>query len=322
VSTPRLQVDVPLRDYTTFGIGGPARLFLDVRSSEQLREAALWARRDGRPCAILGCGSNVLAADEGYPGLLIRNCRSERVELLSRNRVRADSGVTIARLIALAQDHGLGGLEHFAGIPSTLGGALWQNLHFLAPDRRRLVFLGELVEEATVLVGDRLERVDRDWFSFGYDASRLRKTSAIVLDATLRLVPSSPERLRATSRANLAWRARRHPPDAVRRSAGCVFRNPDGESAARVIDAAGLKGARVGGASVSRQHANFILNDGGATAADVRALIRLVRERVYATTGIRLEPEIAFCPAQGPGDWFGNARTGAAAGGRLRVEVV
>ena len=312
---------MPLRGVTSFGIGGPARFFADVRSSEELREMALWARRQGRPYVILGCGSNVLVADEGYPGLVIRNARAERVELLPRQRVRADSGVTVARLLALAVDRGLGGLEHFAGIPSTLGGALWQNLHFLAPDRRRGVFLGELVEEATVLVGDRLERVDRDWFRFGYDASRLRETDAVLLDATLRLAPADPERLRATARANLAWRAQRHPPAAARRSAGCVFRNPDGESAARLIDAAGLKGARVGGASVSRQHANFILNDGGASAADVRALIRLVSERVYATTGIQLEPEIAFCPAHGPEDGLGNARTRAAASRRARVEV-
>ena len=294
MSRPALRSDVPLRAYTTFGIGGPARLFADVRSSGHLLDALLWARRQELPHVVLGRGSNVLVADDGYAGLVIRNACSDRVELLAGNRVRADSGLTVARLIAFTAERGLAGLEHFAGIPSTLGGALWQNLHFLATDRRRLAFVGDLVEAATVLVDGTVERVDRDWFEFGYDAGRLRDGAAIVLDATLRLRPADSALLRATVRANLAWRAERHPPLAARRSAGCVFRNPDGVHAARAIDAAGLKGLRVGGAAVSRRHANFILNTGGASAADVRALIELVTERVHAHSGLRLEPEIAF----------------------------
>lgn len=246
------------------------------------------------PHVVLGLGANVLVADEGYAGLVVRNARPGRVELLAGNRVRAESGVTLARLIALTTERGLAGLEHFAGIPSTLGGALWQNVHFLTPDRRGLAFVGDLVEEATVLDDGEPERVGRDWFAFGYDASRLRDGGAIVVDATLRLRPADPARLRATVRANLDWRARRHPREAERRSAGCVFRNPEGASAARAIEAAGVKGLRVGGAVVSRRHANFVLNAGGASAADVRALIELVAERVHAHSGLRLEPEIAF----------------------------
>lgn len=300
MSTPVFRFDVPLEGHTTFGIGGPARLFIDVGSSEQLLDALLWARQRRLQHVLLGRGSNVLVADEGYAGLVIRNARSVRVELLPGERVRADSGVAIERLIALTTAHGLEGLQDFAGIPSTLGGALWQNLHFLSPDRRRLRFLGDLVEEATVLVHGAIERVERDWFTFDYDRSRLHDATAVVLDATLRLQPADPGRLRATIRANLAWRATRHPRHAERHSAGCIFRNPAGAHAAGAIEAAGLKGLRVGGAAVSRRHANFILNTGGASAADVHALIELVSARVHADCGLRLEPEIAFLGSHEP----------------------
>lgn len=292
-----LRGNVPLAPHTTFGIGGPARLFADVCSGAQLREAVAWADREQLPYFVLGRGSNVVVGDRGFDGLVVRNARSTRVELLPSHRVRAESGVKVERLIAATVARGWSGLEHFAGVPSTLGGALWQNLHFLAPDRSRLVFLGDLVESATVLIDGAARRVTRDWFRLGYDASALRGGKAVVLDATLRLSPAEPNGLRDVVRANLAWRAERHPARAASRSAGCVFRNPPGLSAARAIDAAGLKGLRVGGAVVSRRHANFVLNTGGATASDVRTLIARVADRVAARSGVRLEPEVAFVGA-------------------------
>jgi UDP-N-acetylmuramate dehydrogenase len=298
--TPLLRFDVPLAPFTTFGIGGPAQLLADVSTAEQLRDAVLWAGGHELPCMVLGMGSNVLVGDDGFAGLAIRNARSTGFELLPGNRIHAESGVGIERLIAATVERGLSGLEHFAGIPSTLGGALWQNLHFLTPDRSRLVFAGDLVEAATVLVDGAVRRVDREWFRFGYDESTLREGGAVVLDATLQLTPADPAALRAVVRANLAWRAERHPADATSRSAGCVFRNPAGGSAARAIDAAGLKGRHVGGAVVSRRHANFVLNAGGATADDVRTLIDLVADRVEHGSGLRLEPELAFVGAFAP----------------------
>lgn len=292
--TPPLHFDVPLAAYTTFGIGGPARLLADVADAAQLRQAVLWAERRGMPYTVLGRGSNVLVSDEGFDGLVVRNARSTRFELLQENHLRAESGVAIERLIAATVELGWSGLEHYAGIPSTLGGALWQNLHFLSPERSRLAFVAELVEAATVLVDGVVEHVDRDWFGFGYDASRLHEGDAVLLDATLRLAPADPDALREVVRANLAWRAERHPVAAATRSAGCVFRNPPGSSAARAIDAAGLKGLRVGGAVVSRRHANFVVNAGGATAGEVRALIERVSARVERHSGLVLEPELAF----------------------------
>lgn len=289
---PLLRFEVPLAPFTTFGIGGPARLFADAGSAGELLAAARWARAHDVPYAILGRGSNVLVADDGFAGLVVRNAASRGVELLPRNRLRADSGVDVGRLIALTVAHGLSGLEHFAGVPATLGGALVQDLHFLSPDRLRTLFVCDLVEEATVLVDDAVERVDAACLAAATGGAAPAGAPPVVLDATLRLTPLEPAALRRRVRANLAWREERHPTGARTRSAGCAFRNPPGGSAARAIDAAGLKGRRVGGAVVSSRHANFVLNTGGASAADVRALVQLVRERVERHTGLRLEPEI------------------------------
>lgn len=292
MSVPALRFDVALARHTTFGIGGRARLFVDARSSDELAAALRWAAGEGLDALVLGRGSNVLVSDAGFDGLVVRNARAERVVLRDDGTLRAESGVLLPRLVELTAARGFSGLEHFAGVPATLGGALWQNLHFLAPDRRRLLFVGDLVEEATVLADGVVHRVDREWFAFGYDESTLRRGGAVVLDATLRLTPAERNVVRARAAANVAWRADRHPVGAARRSAGCVFRNPPGSSAARAIDAAGLKGARVGGAAVSRRHANFIVNTGNAVAADVLELIELVADRVGAHSGLRLEPEL------------------------------
>lgn len=294
MSPPPLRFDVPLAPYTTFGIGGPARLFAHARSSGQLLAAARWAHSHDLPFIVLGGGSNVLVADDGYGGLVIRNAGAQRIELLPGSRLRAESGVAIERLIALTVRQGLSGLEHFTGVPASLGGALRQNLHFLSPSRDRVLFIGELVTEATVLLDGAVERLDREWFGFGRDSSALRESGAVVLDATLQLTPADPAMLTATVHANLAWRRTRHPHRAPARSAGCIFRNPERTPAARAIDAAGLKGEVIGGAAISQRHANFIVNRGGATAADVRALVTLATDRVAHHSGLQLEPEIAL----------------------------
>lgn len=300
MTAPALRRGVPLAPFTTFGIGGTAALFADVRSADELAGTLGWARARGVPASVLGCGSNVLVGDDGVAGLVVRNASARRIELLGAGCVRAESGVEMQRLVALTVARGLSGLEHFAGIPSTLGGALWQNLHFLSPDRTHLVFVGDLLEEATILENGATRRVGRDWFAFGYDESALRHGGAVVLDATLRLMPAEPAVLHARVRANLARRRVRHPERAAERSAGCVFRNPPGSSAAHAIEAAGLKGRQVGGAVVSRRHANFVLNAGGATAADVLELIDVVRERVASHSGVALEPELAFLGVGAP----------------------
>lgn len=281
-----------LAPLTTFGIGGPARLLARVRSADELAAAVRWAERSGTPWFLLGLGANILVGDGGFDGLVIKNDAARA--RFEGDRLTAESGAVVADLIELCRRRRLSGIEHFVGIPSTLGGALWQNLHFLAPDRKSTLYIGEIVEAATVLQGGEIDSVDREWFDFGYDYSVLHDNRAVVLDATLRLTPSTDEAIDEVMAANRQWRGNAHPDGAERMSAGSVFRKIEGVGAGRLIDHAGLKGRRVGGAEVSEKHANYILNRGGATAKDVRDLIALVQETVEADSGHRLTPEISF----------------------------
>lgn len=292
VENLEIGANVELAPYTTFGIGGPARFFVRTHSAEELATAVRWAEHSGTPWFLLGLGANILIGDGGFNGLVIKN-EAGSVEF-TENRLRAESGAVIGDLIELARDRELSGIEHFVGIPSTLGGALWQNLHFLAPDRQSTLYIGEIVEHATVLSDGAVIEVDHDWFDFAYDYSVLHDNDDVVLDATLRMTPSSRGAIEAVMVANQEWRDSHHPTDAVKMSAGSIFRKIEGVGAGRLIDHAGLKGTRVGGAEVAERHANYILNRGGATAKDVRDLIKLVQERVEADSGHHLTPEISL----------------------------
>lgn len=285
--------DVTLAPFTTFRIGGPADLLTEPATPDELAAAVTWAREQRMPLQIIGLGANVLIGDRGIRGLVIIN-RAGGIEYQD-HQVTAGSGVTIAELITDSIRRGLSGFEHYINIPSTVGGALWQNLHFLSPDRSRTVFIEEIVDSAEILTAAGKRRtVDRGYFKFGYDDSILHHQADIVLTATFALMPQPPDQLKAIADANAAWRAEKHPPGAERSSAGSIFRKLEGIGAGRLIDAAGLKGYTVGGAQVSDLHANYILNLGGATAADVRDLIRHVQREVKAASGHHLEPEIGI----------------------------
>ena len=287
-----------LAPYTTFRIGGPADLFFEPRSADELADAILAARRLGVPFFLLGLGANILIGDRGFRGLVIRN-QARGIEIFpERDQVRAESGAVVyPDLITATIDRGLSGLEHYVGIPSTVGGALWQNLHFLspAPARERTMFIAEVTREAEILTVEGERRtVGAGWFEFGYDTSVLHHRPDVVLAATFQLAPDDPERLRRIAAENLEWRMERHPPLDTEPSAGSIFKKIEGIGAGRLIDECGLKGTRIGGAMVTRRHANIFVNAGGATAADVRALIAHVQEVVERRTGYRLEPEISF----------------------------
>jgi UDP-N-acetylmuramate dehydrogenase len=211
------------------------------------------------------------------------------------SRLTAESGAVVLDLIEHATEHGLSGLEHYQDIPSTVGGAMWQNLHFLSYPHERTHFIEEVTESARILRDDgEVEEVDGGWFEFGYDDSRLHRTGEIVLDVTFALEPRESKEIQLTRDMNARWRAEKHPPGAVRMSAGSIFQKLEGIGAGRLIDAAGLKGKRIGGAEVSDHHANYILNVDHASAADVRGLIAHVQDAVEAHSGHRLEPEIGF----------------------------
>ena len=289
---------MPLADFTTFKIGGPAELYYEARNAEELARAVTAARDTGVPTHLLGVGANILIGDGGFPGFVIHNhARAMEVDPDS-GRAWAESGAIVyPDLIELAVSHGLSGLEHYVGIPSTVGGALWQNLHFLSPppERERTIFIEEVLEEADLLTEEGERRtVGVDYFEYGYDQSILHHRDDVVLTATFRLQPADEDRMREVMEANLQWRGERHPPLDTEPSAGSIFKKIEGVGAGRLIDECGLKGHTVGGAVVSPRHANILVNAGGATAADVRSLIAHVQKVVRDETGYELEPEISF----------------------------
>jgi UDP-N-acetylmuramate dehydrogenase len=210
-------------------------------------------------------------------------------------RVTAESGATIADLIELTAEAGLSGFEHFAGIPSSVGGAIWQNLHFLAPDRLSTLFIERIVEFAEILDIEGNRRiVDREFFEFGYDDSRLHHEEIVVLDVTFALERSTEEAIRAQAAANLQWRIQRQPQIDEFPSCGSVFKKIENVGAGRLIDAAGLKGYQVGGVQISPMHANFLVNTGNGTARDVLDLVAHAQREVKRTSGYDLEMEIGL----------------------------
>lgn len=292
VPEPPLQKNVPLAPFTTFGIGGPADLLTRPKSADELAATVRWGRQEKIPWFVLGTGANILVGDKGFRGLVIKNEAAHFS--FSGPLLTAESGVTIAKLIEVTTEKGLSGLEYYINIVSTLGGALWQNLHFLSYPHTHTEFIANTVRSATVLVGDTIKKVDREYFKFGYDTSILHERDDVVLDATLELVESTPAQMKEVQKHNAAWRRKMHPPNAERMSAGSIFQKIEGVGAGRLVDAAGLKGYRLGGAEVSERHANYILNVDHATAADVRALIAHIQKTVKAQSGYQLEPEISF----------------------------
>ncbi len=293
-----LETEVPLAPLTTFRIGGPARALVRARTPDELQQAIEVARNLEIPHFLLGRGANILVGDGGYPGLVIRN-EVQGIHFLDDGiRVRTGAGVEVfPDLIVATVARGLGGLHHFVGIPSTVGGALWQNLHFLspAPRRERTVFIEEVLESAEILSEEGERRsVPVEYFQFGYDDSILHHRRDVVLSATFRLDPTPPEALRKTIRENLAWRDDRHPDLWLYPCAGSIFQKIEGIGAGRLIDQCGLKGRVHGNAAIFHKHANIVVNLGGASAREVRWLIDLARDTVLREMGYELHTEIGF----------------------------
>ena len=291
----RLKRHEPLAPYTTFRIGGPADLMYDATTADDLANAILVARATSTPHFLLGLGANILVGDRGFRGLVIRNCA--RAFDFDGTRLRAESGAIVRDLIFAAIRRGLSGLEHYVGIPSTVGGAVWQNLHFLspAPARERTMFIEEVFESCELLTeeGDR-RTVDRSYMRFGYDTSILHHRRDIALAVTFGLTPGENPAMQRIVQENLSWRGARHPWLELHPSAGSIFKKIEGVGAGRLIDECGLKGFRVGDAQISYIHANIIINLGSATASDVRAVIAHAQQAVRDRFGQELQPEIGF----------------------------
>ena len=292
----RVRANVALAPFTTFRLGGPAEWLLETRNSAELLAALKIAHGVGVAVTMLGGGSNVLVADAGVRGLVIRP-RGGVVRAEGDTDVRADAAVTINGLVRWTINHGRAGLEAWAGTPGTVGGAVFGNAHFGG----RLI--GEIVSEVRLASrdGSTLD-VPASAMAFGYDRSRFQQTGEILLSAVFRVASGDPAALRATARASLAFRKRTQPLDTP--SAGCIFRNPEPGrdvvpegipwSAGALVDRAGLKGASSGGARVSPTHGNFIVSDGTAPSADVRTLIGRCRQAVRDQFGVELREEIVY----------------------------
>jgi UDP-N-acetylmuramate dehydrogenase len=292
----RLRRDEPLAPYTTFKIGGPADLFYTAESADDLAAAVLAARELELPWFVLGLGANILIGDRGFRGLVIRNS-ARHFRFHDDGRLWVESGAVVGQLIPLAVERGWSGLEHYIGIPSTVGGALWQNLHFLspAPARERTMFIAEVFSSCELLTeaGERREG-DAAYMAFGYDTSVLHHRRDIVLAATFQLAAADPAVMHQILQENLSWRGARHPWLEIHPSAGSIFKKIEGVGAGRLVDECGLKGFRHGGAQISHIHANIMVNLGNATARDVRELTEIARSTVQERLGYQLEPEIGF----------------------------
>jgi len=292
----RLRRHVDLAPYTTFRIGGPADVLYDATSADDLAEAVRIARATGTPHFVLGLGANILVGDRGFRGVVIRNL-ARHFAFGPDCTLRAESGAVVASLIFEAIRRNLSGLEHYIGIPSTVGGAVWQNLHFLspAPERERTMFIAEVVESVELLTeaGARAT-MDNVSMEFGYDTSRLHHTRDVALAVNFRLTPGDQDVMHRVLQENLSWRGARHPWLEIHPSAGSIFKKIEGVGAGRLVDQCGLKGHRIGGAQISHIHANIMVNLGGATAADVRALIAHAQRAVADRFQQHLEPEIGF----------------------------
>lgn len=292
LTLPSLKQNIVLAPFTTYQIGGPADWFIEAHTPHDLLAYVQTARKANVPYFILGAGANVLIHDKGVRGLVIHNCAVDFM-FLDNNRLQASSGAIIADLIEATKERELSGLEHFVGIPSTVGGAIWQNLHFLSPDRQTTLYIEDIITTATIAhVDGSIQTVDRDFFEFGYDDSILHHEPIIVLDVTFQLTPKTKEAIAAQMASNRAWRTLKQPQLWEYPSCGSVFKKIEGVGAGRLIDQAGLKGQRRGRAEISTKHANYIINLGGATANDVLALIELAQTKVKEKTGHTLELEI------------------------------
>ncbi len=284
----KFERNVDLKEFTTFKIGGPAEYFFKASTEEDLTKAIKHAVKEELPVFVLGGGSNILISDKGIKGLVIK---SEIKGInFSNNIVTVGAGVNINELIGQAADKGLGGLEFLAGVPSTVGGAIWGN----AGSHEEA--MGDLVETVKVLDKSEeeieIKELSKADCQFGYRDSIFKHDDLIILEVVLKLNEVEGIKEKVSSQINKKNKSQ----DLKTPSAGCVFKNPVGDKGAgQIIDELGLKGYEMGGAKVSTKHANFIVNaDGEAKAEDVIMLISYIKQQVRDNTGIELQDEIQY----------------------------
>ena len=281
-----LRFEEPMSRHTSFRIGGPAEVMAFPQNREEL-SALLKASAllDVKP-AILGAGTNILAPDDGIRGLVVclKDCL-DGVEQLDGTHIRVMAGVTMTRAAVFAANLGLSGLEFAHGIPGTVGGGVYMNAGAYGGEICQVCESVEIMD-----MGGNLTTRECACMNFSYRHSFLEDTAGIVISAVFRLEPKNSEEIKAKMKELMGKRSASQPLDLP--SAGSAFKRPVGGYAAALIDQAGLKGYRVGGAAISEKHAGFAVNLGGATAADVKELLSQVSDKVYENSGIRIEPEV------------------------------
>ena len=290
-----VDTDVPMSAHTSFGIGGPADILVTPHSVNALAQAVKTVYDAGQKPLIMGNGTNMLALDGGVRGVIIKVANGLSHVEVEDDLIVAEGGVRMASLCRTCADHGLASLEWAAGIPGTLGGALTMNAGANGGE------IGRLTEWVKVITpqGD-IETLDGDRLSFDYRWSCFQEMDAVIAQAGLRLQKCDPGTVRDDMRAVLEARCQKQP--VTMPSAGCVFKRPDDDFAGRLLDEAGAKGMRVGDAVVSSKHANFIVNEGNATARDVLALIDEVKTKVKAAFDVDLVVEVCIVGEHLPGD--------------------
>ena len=284
----KIEEQVALAPLTSYKLGGPARFLVVVDGEEDLLLAAALAAEEGVGMIALGRGSNVIVADRGFPGVVVRPGPGlSRWELAGADEIVAGAGMPLPMLARESARAGRGGLEFFTGIPGSVGGAVRMNAGCHGSDTAGWMVAARIFDLAGGRAGDRTP-ADLD---MTYRHTNLTDDH-FVLSARFRTVDRDPAEAEEAIREITRWR-REHQPGGTL-NAGSVFKNPPGDSAGRIIDAAGLKGLRIGGAEVSERHANFIVAEEGATASDLHALVTEVRRRVREAVGVDLVPEVRF----------------------------
>ena len=280
----KLRFDEPLSKHNYFGIGGNAAAYFEVSTTNELAYVAQLKKRRSVPVAIIGRGSNLLVSDAGYPGIVIRLSGDFNRLEFDRNRVEVGAGVSLPRLSKIAASHGLSGVEFALGIPGSVGGGLIMNAGAWGSS------FGDLVERVQAMTGEgELVDLSHDDAQFSYRHSGL-KSYFCVTGATLTLTPGDAKEVDDLMQDLYTQKITSQP--FAEENAGCMFKNPPGHSAGKLIDECGLKGHRIGGAEVSKIHGNFILNLDDATAHDVLSLVRHIQTHVKQERGVDLEMEV------------------------------
>lgn len=287
VPEERLLFHEPMSRHTTFRVGGEAECMAVVETKEELSKLVSYLGRIEQDYFVLGNGSNLLVGDKGYRGIIVKLGPRLSAVGVEKNHIAAGAGAPLSRVAAVARDAGLSGLEFAAGIPGSIGGAIVMNAGAYGGEMKQVVQMVRVMDKEGEILA-----LDNDTMEFGYRTSIIRDRPFIVLGVVLRLTPGNKDEISARMEDLMRQRKSKQPLEYP--SAGSTFKRPEGYYAGKLIMEAGLRGYRIGGAQVSEKHCGFVINAGGASAADIKEVIEEVQERVQDRFHVRLEPEVIF----------------------------